>query len=57
MSTNDGCADGWDYGEENVNGKCPKCEQPTVDGHAVSGCNYSPVICKVCGDAPCDQSC
>ena len=49
------CCDGWDLGEPN--GECPKCGADTVDGQAATGCNYSPVICKECGDAPCDLSC
>jgi len=51
------CCDGWKYDESEINGVCPKCGTPTVDGKAVEGCNYSPVICDECGDAPCDGSC
>lgn len=49
------CCDPWDYGKPD--GERPKCGTPTVDGQAAEGCNYSPVICDVCGDAPCDLSC
>lgn len=52
-----GFCDGWDLGDENINGKCPNCGEDTVDGRAVYGCNYSPVICETCGNAPCDDSC
>jgi hypothetical protein len=27
------------------------------DGTAMRGCYYSPVECKTCGSAPCDESC
>lgn len=49
------CCDAWNEGKPN--GECPKCGAPTVDGIAATGCNYSPVQCDKCGDAPCDQSC
>lgn len=52
------CCDGWDYSEDDgVMGKCPDCGEETVDGSAISGCNYSPVECETCGSAPCDLSC
>jgi len=51
------CCDGWWEPDEAVNGECPACGGPTVDGSAQSGCNYSPCICEVCGDRPCDGSC
>lgn len=51
------CADGWEYDDDKINGECPDCGAPTVDGHAQYGCNYSPITCKTCGSAPCDQSC
>lgn len=50
------CCDDWDMTEA-VDGECPDCGCPTVDGEAAQGCHYSPVICKTCGDAPCDGSC
>lgn len=49
------CCDGWNEGEPN--GECPDCGEPTVDGFAAVGCNYSPVICETCGARPCDDSC
>lgn len=40
------------------NGECPDCGCETWDGVSVyPACSYSPVICKTCGDQPCDQSC
>lgn len=51
------CADGWYYSNSQVNGECPDCGIPTVDGEAQSGCHYSSVDCKTCGSAPCDESC
>jgi len=50
------CCDGWDYGTPK--GECPECGAPVDDdGDAVTGCNYSPTECLICGDAPCDGSC
>jgi hypothetical protein len=40
-----------------VNGICPDCGTDTVGGESTEICGYSPVECKTCGDAPCDQSC
>ena len=42
-----------------VAGKCPKCEQRTMDGEAIGEfqCGYSEVLCEWCGDSPCDESC
>ena len=51
------CCDGWHYDDNEVDGECPDCGCPTVDGQAQEGCNYSPVECKTCGWAPCDLSC
>ena len=56
------CCDGWNnypknYKDEDI-AKCPDCGYDVdEDGYAMSGCHYSPVICKTCGDAPCDLSC
>jgi hypothetical protein len=56
------CCDGWnnypkDLGESKIR-SCPDCgEDVDDDGYAMSGCNYSSVLCETCGDAPCDQSC
>ena len=50
------CCDPWENGE--AVGECPSCGTAVnEDGEAVSGCNYSPVLCEVCGDQPCDLSC
>jgi hypothetical protein len=50
------CCDAWNNGQPI--GECPACGEPIdEDGDAVTGCNYSPVECKVCGSAPCDDSC
>jgi hypothetical protein len=51
------CADGWDHGDAKINGVCPDCGRPTVDGDAVYGCHYSPILCHTCGFSPCDGSC
>ena len=51
------CSEGWNYKDSEVDGECKSCGEPTVDGVAQSGCDWSPVICKECGDAPCDESC
>jgi hypothetical protein len=42
---------------EEINGSCPVCGEPTVDGDAYESCFYSPVACEECGNAPCDGSC
>jgi len=52
-----GCAEGWQYNEDEINGTCTSCGTPTVDGQAIEGCDWSPVICETCGEAPCDGSC
>ena len=51
------CCAEWSYEDNEVNGVCPDCEEPTVDGEAKEGCQYSPVACETCGWAPCDGSC
>ena len=52
-----GCCDGWSSNSTDVNGECPECGMPTVDGMAAYGCSWSPVVCKTCGYKPCDGSC
>ena len=52
-----GCCDSWVSYESKVNGECPECGTPTVDGHAAYGCNWSPVSCECCGRAFCDDYC
>jgi len=50
------CCDSWNMGDPV--GECPDCgEGVDANGDATKGCNYSPVECKTCGSAPCDQSC
>lgn len=51
------CCEPSGYTKEEINGVCPDCEEPTVDGYAYEKCAYSPVVCKTCGHAPCDLSC
>lgn len=51
------CWDGWSEPESAVNGECPDCGMPTVDGGAQYGCHYSPQACDTCGSRPCDHSC
>lgn len=51
------CSESWNHGQGQINGECPNCETPTVDGEAAEGCCWSPVICQTCGDAPCTGSC
>lgn len=41
-------------GEESI---CPDCGAITYNGISEDICGYSPILCKVCGDAPCDLSC
>ena len=37
---------------------CAACGSPVNgDGESAYGCRYSPVVCEVCGDSPCDGSC
>ncbi len=45
------------YTVDEVDGICPYCGENTVCEEAFEQCSYSPVECKVCGWAPCDQSC
>jgi hypothetical protein len=52
-----GCADGWDSSISEVDGECPDCGMPTVDGRAAHGCNWSPISCDTCGYQQCDESC
>jgi hypothetical protein len=57
IADRDGCNE--PIGSEllDVNGICPECGIPTVDGEAATGCVYSPVCCDVCGHQGCDGSC
>lgn len=51
------CCDGWSSDVSEVDGVCPECDGPTVDGYAACGCGYSPKICSTCDYCPCDGSC
>ena len=51
------CSEGWTSPDVEVDGECSTCGVPTVCGVAQHGCHWSPVLCKECGDAPCDDSC
>ena len=60
------CCDNWDSKPEGLNEEvvdCPECGEPAVYNSlwscysATDHCNYSPVKCKTCDYAPCDQSC
>jgi len=51
------CCDVWSSKPEEINGKCPECGGPTVDGDAAEGCNWAPIDCETCGSRPCDQGC
>lgn len=53
------CCDRIPASPEDTVGTCPACGSD-VDkngGSTEEGCAWSPTICKVCGDCPCDQSC
>jgi uncharacterized protein (DUF983 family) len=45
------------YLMDEINGECPNCGEPTVDGDAYENCTYSRRECDVCGWSPCDDSC
>lgn len=51
------CFDGTGYLEKDINGKCEKCGEPTVDGKAFECCGYSAEDCDKCGRRSCDGSC
>jgi hypothetical protein len=51
------CCEPSGYKKEEINGECPDCGGPTVDGCAFEYCSYSPEDCKTCGCRPCDLSC
>lgn len=40
-----------------IDGECPDCGEPTVDGEAFEICSYSPCECNTCDHRPCDDSC
>ena len=51
------CWGSTDFKEDEINGTCEECGEPTVYGEAYENCSYSSTECKVCGWSPCDQSC
>lgn len=52
------CCDGIEWEKDDKpDGVCPACGEPTLEGQAWEVCNYSPIECHTCGDAPCDGSC
>lgn len=51
------CFEPTGYLVDQIDGECPECGCPTVDGCAYEACGYSPTICETCGSAPCDLSC
>ena len=51
------CCENTHYKESDINGECPVCGEPTVDGKAYDICAWSPVVCEECGYSPCDGSC
>ena len=52
-----GCSEGWSSKANEVNGECPDCGYPTVDGEAASGCDWSPISCETCGHRQCTGAC
>jgi len=51
------CCEPSGYNEDEINGTCEDCSEPTVDGYAYYYCSYSPLECVTCGYRPCDLSC
>ena len=51
------CCAGNEYNKDEIDGECPDCGEPTVDGDAYESCYYSSVECKTCNWKPCDGSC
>ena len=51
------CCDPSGFAEEEIDGECPDCENPTVEGAAFDRCAWSPEDCETCGHAYCDLSC
>ena len=43
--------------DEDADGVCPDCGQPTINGLAIEMCSWSPCECSTCGWSPCDGSC
>jgi hypothetical protein len=51
------CCSASGYYYSDIDGECPHCGEPTVDGDAYENCSYSPTQCDTCGYSPCDESC
>ncbi len=51
----DNCCSERDLGA--VDGECPDCGSPTLEGTAVFCCTYSPITCKTCEYSRCDKYC
>lgn len=51
------CCDPSGYTENEINGVCVDCGEPTVDGDAYENCAFSPRYCLTCNHSPCDESC
>ncbi len=51
------CCDPTSFNGNEIDGECPECGEPTVDGDAFEKCGYSPCQCDICGYSPCDESC
>lgn len=51
------CCAGTEYSEDEINGECPDCGYPTVNGYAFEKCDYSSIDCETCGRAMCEDAC
>lgn len=51
------CCEPSGYTKDQIDGECPSCGEPTIDGEAYECCGYSPRDCAECGFAPCDGAC
>lgn len=51
------CDEDWVSDESEINGRCSKCGELTINGKAATGCSWSPTVCEECGASPCDGSC
>ena len=51
------CCENSGYTNEEINGVCSDCGEPTIDGDAYNNCAYSPTECETCGYSPCNDSC
>ena len=54
------CCEPSGYDENQINGECPDCGEPTVDGDAFYYCGYEPQDdddCHTCGTKYCTGYC